>query len=323
MSPDTNDILERDILPVLFPRAPTADRPDLVVLAGAPGVARRRAISRIASSAPHTATLLSADVLRAFHPEYLAAVRGQEPSTRDRVDAAATGWLQAALRYGTEHRRSIILDGSLSPEVTVAVGQQYRSAGYDTHLAILAAPASTALLSTLSSSADRVRRGQAGEVSSRATHDDGVGSISQLLSDASIEDAFTRIVVVGDRGDVVADGADSAHALVAFDTESRRGLSGMESATWLSELRRISEFALSQRNPPLDIVDALIELHQVALRDVAPNLPVPRQSEVIAVEEGRLAASRAALRRVVGREPNAAPAVPVVAGPDRGTGPSR
>ncbi len=68
----------------------------------------------------------------------------------------------------------------------------------------------------------------------------------------------------------------------------------------------------------------MIDLHETALREIIPELPVPAGSKVVAAQEHRSASELVALRKLLVAERPVDAAAPVVAppSPERG-GPSR
>lgn len=288
-------ILRRNILPALFPPAEERERPQLVVLLGASGVQPRRALARAGIG---DAAFLSIETLRPFHPDYAPPGRRSTADRSAEVDEDATTWLQACITHARRARRSIVLGGGLSPALALAVGERYRADGFDTHLVAVAAPPGIALLASVSLAAERARAGVHTELEIANDHDTAPREITELLQQTAVGQAFTRITVFDDRGTELFDGTEPGPAEAAFTAGSHRDLTSLESAQWLGELRRTTEFVLSQRTPPPLLVDALVELHDIALQSVTPALPVPRESDVTSVQEQRLATRLTTLRRI-------------------------
>ena len=103
-----------------------------------------------------------------------------------------------------------------------------------------------------------------------------------------------------------------------------RRLTSVQAAQWLSELRRVTEYAETLRDRPREFTERLITLHGLAVREIIPELEVPAGSPVASLQEHRSAAALAALRRSLQparpREDLAAPVVSAPTGPDRGPG---
>jgi hypothetical protein len=87
-------------------------------------------------------------------------------------------------------------------------------------------------------------------------------------------------------------------ASVALSTSRSEAMSALEATQWLSELRHMTEYARSLRTVPTPAIESLIELHEMAIRRVVPELPVPPGSEVVRIQQQKLATDLAALKRI-------------------------
>lgn len=290
-------VLARDVLPALFPGDAPESAPELVLLVGATGAGRLRAVHRAVSEPRTAVAVLSVEALRPFHPDYRVSLTSNANGQDSAVAETVAGWLQATLRHAREHRRSLVVDGLTSPDLAIAVADQYARSGFTCRVVAVASPPSNALLAAASFHAAASSPRRSAGLVTRAEHETEVADVSDVLVAAAGASAVTGVTVFDDRGQTVYDGSDARAVQVAFDAASRRRLSGLESAQWLGELRRVTEYVLSRRQPQADLVAALIDLHEVAFADVTPALPVPAGSEVIAVQEHRLTLNLTALRR--------------------------
>lgn len=315
-------IADEDIIPSLFPEGSGSDHPVLVILAGGFGASPKRALRRSLEGSEAEIALISGSSLRPFHPEHSRQASASSAEAEARVDDAVADWLGASLRHAEGNRRSIAIDGVSNSDLAVALATQFRSAGFDTRLVAVASPVTRMLLATTSSYAATYLAGQVAPLFGRPDVEASAADAASVVSAGEGAGVFDRVMVFDDRGGVV-----DGRASEAFDSASRRVITGLEAAQWLGELRRLTEYAREQGQPSPGLVDVLCDLHELALRDVTPNLPVPRNSEVISIEEGRLAANLAGLRRLQTPATDSAPTTstsgPVVVPPDRGRGPSR
>jgi hypothetical protein len=82
----------------------------------------------------------------------------------------------------------------------------------------------------------------------------------------------------------------------------------------------MTEFAASRRDLPRGVTELLADLHEVALREVIPELHVPRDGKFRIAIEQKTVANLVALRRAVPQEQSVDAAAPlfVPVGPERG-----
>lgn len=321
-----------EILPVLFPASRDAStNPIFVLLAGQPGAGAGRAVGRLMAEHGTDTSLLRADDLRTFYLQLTGADRGRSPRDSTREAAETAEWLRASMAFAREHRRSLILEGSFStPSTVTALATRFATDGFQTRVVVVAARRAESLLSNASLSLRAVLAGRPPRFVSRAAHDQGFEGTRALTRALEESDAVDRITVLGRNGDAVFDkhrqdqpnpfsGATSA--LTAGQAER---LTSLQSAQWLSELRHVTTFAMTLREIPRTVTEQLIELHEMALREVIPELAVPANSQAAATLERRSASDLVALRRLLAYESAVDATAPVLVpgGPERG-GPTR
>lgn len=324
---DLAAVLGREILPTLFP-GEAEGRPSFVLVAD-PFPGGSRATGRIVGQHDGPMAVLRSDDLAGFYPHILAS--RSSPSGAEQVARAVADWLTGSLRYARENRRSVLLEGSFPrPDAALAVARRYANAGFETHVVLVAARRSDVLLAALS---QRLSPGfSIAANSGGGPIDVDLESIMQLVAAVPAEPAVGRLTVVGRRGDIVFDQLRSeadppyAEAAAAYSTAVGERLTVLESVQWLSELRRLTVRVSDSpaAAPSHEIVRALVELHEAALREVVPQLPIPAGSETVRVQERRHAEDLVALRRLLSR-PSATPAAePAIGVPGPAArGPSR
>lgn len=321
-------IFERDILPLLFPEdQPQDSAPTFVLLTGQPGAGAARSIGRLRAEHGHDLAALSADELRAFHPQFAEATASGSVEAAREVSEATAEWLRAGMAFAREHRRSLLLEGNFTtPSTVLALAQRFAGEGFRTRVVVVGVRRAESLLATLSQYLSGVQAGRPTRFVSREAHDRGFDGTRALTAAMENSTALDRVTVLGRAGapmfDAETDGTDhpfrgAGAALVAAQSER---LLSLGSVQWMSELRRVTEFAATLREVPRPVTEALIDLHETALREIIPELPVPAGSKVVAAQEHRSASELVALRKLMIAERPLDAAAPVVApaGPERG-----
>lgn len=324
---DIDLVFNRSVIPVVFPSTTAGKAPTLTLLHNPVGSGGARSTAHLAVDALGQAVLSAAD-LRAFHPgaDDASATGAEDP------DFAATvaDWFGACLAYAREHRRSLLIEGAfLTPAVAVGTAKSFAEAGFATRVAVVASSRRETLISTVSQHLAAVRSRRTAPLPTREARDRGWESTGALVSEVAESTAVHRIQIFGRTGGIEADVTRSssgaaATAKTTLAAAQARPFTALQAVQWLSELRRMTDFVESRRQPMVEVREALVELHVLAIREVVAALPVPAGSEVIAREEGRLASELIRLRRSIPTPPRPDATGPVVAGPGRGPeGPSR
>lgn len=313
------EILDERVFPSLFFQSVPQIEPTLVLLAGQHGAAPGRAMHLIRQQhAEHLAPLTS-DIVSAFHP---ASRQGPDSSDAGKQILATTAsWLQAAMLHAREQRFSIVLEGPfLAAETTHRVAKRFADVGYHVRLVAVAVRPDDSALAETSHYLQQLRSGRRGRFITTAAHERSVSALSELVEAAEQDANVHRTSVVGRDGSWSFDTQrGDSNALTALRTAQAERMSSLESAQWLSELRRITDYARTFRTIPAPIAESLVELHDMALRGVVTELPVPAGAEVARLQQERLSAELASLRAGLTRaecEDLAAP-TPTPTGPSR------
>lgn len=317
----TQDSVLRYLLNGLQPSA----NPTFVLLASQVGAGAGRAIGSIRAEHGHDLVPISAEDLRAFHPRFLDRIFLDSPEGQRELAQSTATWLQAALVHARENRLSVILEGAFrTPDAALGVAHRFAGDGYEVELVVVAVREEESLLSVTSGGLRRMREYRSVSFISALEHAETFRGTRALIAAAASDSVVNRISVVGRHGDLVFDerrspGPDSLgrapESLVSAQSER---MTSLESAQWLGELRRVTDYARTLPAMPLVVREALIELHQMGIQRVVPELPVPARSEVVEIQQRRLAAELIDLRRGAPRpEPveGAAPTVQPAPGP--------
>lgn len=292
---------ERTIEPILFPPVDGDSSPRLTLIAGGPGSGRGRVIARALDASP-TATVLSSTELRALH----AAVAETSAASTASVNADVAEWLRAAISHAREVRRSLIIEGDFrTPVAALGVAKQFSDAGYEVRTVVVVPRRAESLLAVASAHFRQIQRtGDAVEVSV-ADHDARWADVRDVLAAVSAEPGAEVTMLDGSGNELPVDSSDS------FNRARAGGPTKRAAVAWLGELRRITDFARSL-SPRATDLDLLIELHQVALREVVPAMNLPASSTTGPQLESRLAAEAQSLRRQLSALPTSDPSAAAV-----------
>ncbi len=321
-------ILKQTVLPYYFPvRELESSQPALTLLAGQPGAGRARATRRLITDHGPDVAVVSSEDLRAFHPLFSQLASTRSPDALEGVTRATAAWMRDCIRYARENERSLLLEGAFQ-DAAVAVGtaQRFAAAGFQTRVAIVASRRAESLLSVASLYLSNLRAGKLARLVSREAHDRALEGTRGLAAGAANSASVDQLTVIGRNGDVVFDArrADGdgvfRGAAAALEGAQSARLSQFDATQWLSELHHATDFALTRRDLPRDVSELLLELHEVALREVIPELYVPSDGKFVSAIEQKTASRLSELQRSLPREQAVDLAAPVVtpSGPERG-----
>lgn len=322
---DVAHALEQRVIPQLFASVRPAAQPRFVIIGGQPGAGASRAIGSVSAGTGEDVVVISADVLAAFHPE----VGDLESDARERVAAASAQWLVGCLRYARDNRLSLVLTGPF-PDPTAIQGiiQGFREHGFQTAaVSVAASPAECqlAVVSLYAYSLHTRRDVRLHNTDAQAAFEHTRDVLRALETDHTVDELliFNR---VGHRvfdsltikPSSLRGGAD------AFEQSGSDPLTTLQATQWLSELRRVTRFTQGLHPAPAELTRGLVDLHQVALREIVPQLNAPSGSMVVRGLAERITVQLAELERAMPRLDRATPSPtgPLPPVGDRG-GPSR
>jgi len=325
---EREEILTRRILPLYFrDRPPPDEPPTLVLLAGQPGAGRSRATGSLIAEHGSDLTVVSGDDLRAFHPRFPDFASSRSPEAAPGIAHATAGWLRDCIRYARENKHSLLLEGTFQdPAVAVGTAERFATAGFQTRIVVVASRRAESLLTVASRYLRDVHGALPARMVSRDSHDRAFEATCALAAAAEDVAPVDRLTVLSRTGQVEfdarrADGEDALHgAGAALEAAQSARLSRFDATQWLSELHHMTEFAASRRDLPRGVTELLVELHEIALREVIPELHVPRDGKFTITIEQNTVARLVELRRSLPREHAVDVAAPVVApvGSERG-----
>ncbi|MCK3769406.1 zeta toxin family protein [Microbacterium aerolatum] len=324
---------EAIVLRSVFNGARPTPHPTFVLLAGSLGAGTGRAIALLREMHGGDLVPIASEDLQAFHPRYLEPRFRASAAGQKELSQAAANWLQASITYARESRYSLLLEGAFrSPRTALAVAHRFADSGYQVHVVVVAARGEENLLSATSRGLWQMQQRLPSHFVTPAKSERSLADVDALVAASAGDSIVERVSVIGRRGQTVLDAhrsdpAGMADVSAAFRASCAERMSALEATQWLSELRHMTEYARSLRAIPNEAMESLIELHDMAIRRVVAELPVPPESEVVRIQQEKLVADLAVLRRaheVSGVVDAAAPIVtPTASGPSTSRGVDR
>ncbi|WP_349426541.1 zeta toxin family protein [Microbacterium sp. LWS13-1.2] len=324
---DRDEILRHGILPLYFPSVtPSEASPSLILLSGQPGAGRSRATSKLLAEERSDVAVVSNDDMRAFHPRFTQISATSSPEAREGLARTTAGWVRDCIRFARENKRSLLIEGaSLDAKVAIGTAERFAAEGFQTRVVVVASRRAESLLSVASLYLRDIHASAPARFVSRDAHDRAFEATRRLV--ATVEDTASvdRLTILNRNGQTAfdarrPDGSDAFRgAGAALEAAQSGRLSRFDATQWLSELHHVTVFAASRRDLPRGVTDLLVDLHEVALREVIPDLHVPSDGKFTIAIEQKTVASLVALRRSLLREQPVDLAAPVVApaGPER------
>jgi hypothetical protein len=319
-----------DPVPLIFAGTePTAD-PELVLVIGQPGAGAQRVTHQMLGDHSPSIASVAAENLAAFHPDFLELATWSPLDAPSALAPQVAEWIGATLDHARATRRALHFTTSVStPAPALATAAAFEADGFATHLVVVATPRHESLLATASRFLNARRLRLPARFTDRDAHTRGFLGTQALARAAETADGVHRVTVLDRHGRRLVDATREdgfAGVAAAVDGAHSAPVSVLEGARWFGELRGITDFARRARELAPPVAEVLTELHELALTDVLPNMPVPRDSSFAIDQELRLRGEIDALRRelpeVAPRVEPIAPTGPVVSpAPSRG-GPS-
>lgn len=314
------EIFTEEITPALFERASPTERPSLVLLVGQPGSGRARLAPQILRETPNAASV-NADDLAAFHPDFLELTHHRPFDAPGVMSPAVVEWLSQSIQHTLSTSRSLLLTSTVNdPAVAIGTAAVFADAGYVTRLVIVSARPSASLLTTTSRFLAAQRLRLPARFVDRDTHTRGYRGTQSLVHEAVSTAAVNRLSVLARDGSTLfearrADEFSGAGAV--FDAYQRAPISALAAAEWFGELRRITEYVRDTPENSAPLIEVLVELHELALNEVLPNMEVRQRSSFVIEQEARLSRELVELRRALPstREPATSPVSPVYVPP--------
>lgn len=295
---DAGEVLRSRILPTIFAGSRPAENPRFLLLVGQVGSGRSRAIARLAAPERDALPVISSDLLHAF----AGATSNAQPAS------TVQSWLLACIRHARENRFPLLLDGSF-PDADAVSGilAAFEREGFVTQVAVVAASRAESLLAVASAYATERQAGRRANLPRLAEHDAEWTATRSGLDAIGEREPAVNTVIFDRAGSVVFDAEAGEGALRAFDRAVGSPMSTLRAVQWLSELKRVSEFARILPTRDAELTRYLVAAHETAIGEVIPRLRVPAGSTVARALENRLASELVSLRRTHTATPAASP----------------
>ena len=303
-------IFTDEIRPILFSNQTTSDNPTLILLGGQPGAGKSRATHSLLREYQFDPVPLSGDDLRAFHPHYRDLVTRDPIHAPDAFAPATAAWVRAAIDHARTRQRSLLLEGTFhTPELTLTTARAFSDAGFRVHVVVAGASRADSLLSVTSRYFRSRHENLPARFTSRTAHDRGYDGTTGLVTQLDTSPHVDRVTILGRDGTARFDAQraiphqpnrEFVSAAAELEEARTRPVGTRTAVEWLSELRRMTQYAEASRQVTTQTAELLIPLHEIAVRDIVPTIPLPAGSEPGRKLEMRVAQDLAALRRAVG-----------------------
>ncbi|WP_336626475.1 MULTISPECIES: zeta toxin family protein [unclassified Microbacterium] len=293
MTFDADRMFESLIRPALFTDNATA-QPSLTLLVGEPGSGRTRAGYR---NQPRVDArpVVSAAVLRAFHPDYLELASRRPFDLEDALRPEVERWIAQAIGTALNDSRSVVLESeALTAEAARAASAAFTEAGFTTEAVVMASRTPDSLLTAASAYLNQRRERIPTQPTTVDAHRVAAVAARDLTIALELDGPFDRVRVLNPGGVALHEAEPRRHPeslqglAAALDAERQRHYSSIEGVQWLSELRRITEYARQSREDVGPVVETLGELHRLALTTVLPRMPLRPESEAAMRQRAQL-----------------------------------
>lgn len=287
--PDLVDTLFESVIErFLFDGSSTAKSPTLHFALSASSSGRSRATGALSGDAV---------VLNARDLDLLAR------SLRVDAAGAAASWLQRSLTVARERRVSVVVEGGYrTPALPIGLSRLFAESGYRSQVSVVAERASEVRMSDVTRRFDSELRRPGGAPSPVSIGEDAAKLLPGLVASGSIH----RVMVFDRAGTIVFNEERGASRFTdagsALEDATAVRLGTLRSTLWLSQLRRMTRMLGETRSAPRWAVDELIALHEIALAEIVPELPISSGSDTAIVQAQRLTATLDALRKSVTSE---------------------
>lgn len=300
-------IFDTEIRPDYFPdRLAATEQPTAIFLGGQPGAGKSQAITRFAREHPDVVPL-SGDDLRSFDPRYAQLVR-ERPLDAGPILAASTSvWVRNAIDYAAQHNRSLLLEGTFhTPRVTLDTVERFSRAGFRTQIVALATPRRDSLTSAASRYYRNHEAGEEARWTPLDQHDRGWRGTRDLLPQITRDSGVDRVTIMT-RDDTIYDAPvdeyNPAEAVEALDRGRNPPPTNASSLMWLSELRAYTDYAIHTGQITRESAPVLVELHTIAVKEVAPSLRLPENPEARERLLDRLSTTRSLIQQTANQSP--------------------
>lgn len=293
-------ILDALIRPALF--RDSVGPPSLTLLVGQPGSGSRGVTTVVGRQTGGVA--FHVDELAGFLPGFWDAGQRHPLEARDLLASRLENLADKLVATAFDESQPVALgDSLLDVDTASTLVSAAADRGYSTRMIAVAARRSESLLTAISAYMQGRRRGIPVMFTSRHEHQRGWELTESLVRWAATADALQRLTVVDRRGSTLFDARrgdkDLDPAVAALDDARHAPWTVATAMAWFGELRRVTEYARSERELSAPVAEVLLELQSLGLREVLPDLPLRPAAPVVAEQERRIASEIVQLRQVL------------------------
>lgn len=281
-----------DPIPLLFEGVEPTETPELVFVVGQPGSGANRLTHTILSEHSHNIASVAAENLAAFNPDFLDLAAWRPLDAPAAFAPQVAECIGRTLDHARETRRSLLFSTSInSPAPAIATAQAFEAEGFTTRIVVVGTPRAESLLAAASRYLNARRLRLPARFTDHETHARGWLGTHALVQDAEATPSVGRLTILNRHGDHLFDATRDqgfTGATAAIESAHFSPVSVLEGARWFGELRAITDFARRAREMASPVTEVLIELHELAMSDVLPNMPVPMESSFAVEQVSRL-----------------------------------
>lgn len=223
-------IWSRDIKDRVFDKARPEEYPRTIVLGAQPGAGKTASRTNFLDEtfSDGQVTVLDADALRQFHPDYLRLMRDNPQRMSSATAHAASFWRDKAVTEANLRGYSILVETAFKhSERALSYARQAHGAGRGTVLVVIATPPSVSRAAIVRRYALEAAQGR-GRWVAPLDHDMIAANLSGTLSDIAAAGLFDGFCTMSRNGRLLYEGPDASGFLSSWRNEFERPLTERE-----------------------------------------------------------------------------------------------
>ncbi len=226
------------------------ERPVIIFTGGQPGAGKSHANAMAKYDRPSLVEIVGDD-FRAHHPEYDRLMREDPLGMPDFTAQASGQWVGMSADYTRSQRMDTLLEATLrQPDVVARTMAEFKKAGYEVELHVVAVPAEISRIGTVNRYAGQVREQGAGRWTPSAAHDVAAAAVPGTMKTLLDSGLVDRLVLVARNGDElysrdqrIGQHIDSAEAVNALN--AARDVANTDPLAAAQELRNAEQGILT------------------------------------------------------------------------------
>jgi len=177
------------------------ERPVIIFTGGQPGAGKSNANARAKYDRPNLVEIVGDD-FRAHHPDYQRIMRDDPLTMPDHTAQASGRWVGMSADYTRSQRMDTLLETTLrQPDVVARTMGDFKKAGYEVELHVVAVPAEISRIGTVNRYAGQVRDQGAGRWTPSAAHDVAAAAVPGTMKTLLDSGLVDRLLLVSRSGD--------------------------------------------------------------------------------------------------------------------------